>query len=70
MNNKKTVFNDLWLKEPQYSSWLGKAKDSTKASCHLCGVFFELGNMGRKALNSHAKGKKHVAKMEIKNTKS
>jgi len=66
MSSKKTVFNDQWLKEPQFSSWLGKSKDSTKASCHLCGVFFELGNMGRKALNSHAKGKKHILKMEMK----
>lgn len=61
--SRQTRFNVDWLKDPRYSAWVGKDPDSeTKARCVLCGVKFELGNMGVRALASHADGKKHEKK--------
>ena len=39
-------------------------KDNHKAKCIVCGLTFELSNMGKQALISHSKGKKHVEKMK------
>ena len=39
-------------------------KDNHKARCIVCGLTFELSNMGKQALISHSKGKKHVKKMK------
>ena len=64
--SKQTNFNDSWLPDPVFSSWLGKDKDTTKARCLLCGGgSFSLGNMGKQALISHAKGKKHQQKVKL-----
>ena len=64
--SKSTKFNSEWLKEPQFSSWVGVDTNSNaRARCILCGVKIELGNMGRQALVSHSKGKKHVNKEQM-----
>ena len=64
--SKQTNFNDSWLSDPVFSSWLGKDKDTTKARCFLCGGgSFSLDNMGKQALISHAKGKKHQQKVKL-----
>ena len=64
--SKGTKFNSEWLKDPEFSSWVGVDPIlNTKVRCILCGVRFELGNMGRQALISHAKGKKHQLKVNI-----
>ena len=39
-------------------------KDNHKARCIVCGLTFELSNMGKQALISHSKGKKHDEKMK------
>ena len=39
-------------------------KDNHKARCIVCGLTFELSNMGKQALISHSKGKNHVEKMK------
>ena len=39
-------------------------KDNHKARCIVCGLTFELSNMGKQALISHSKGNKHVEKMK------
>ena len=57
--NKKTIFNPLWLEDDEFKSWLCSSKESDKARCKLCKKDFELSNMGRQALISHASGKKH-----------
>ena len=58
--NRLTKFNGLWLKDPLFESWIAEAPDKTgKALCKLCRADFELGNMGKQALVSHDKGKKH-----------
>ena len=57
--NKKTIFNPLWLEDDEFKSWLCSSKESDKARCKLCKKDFELSNMGRQALISHASGKRH-----------
>jgi len=53
--SKQTLFNDCWLKDPEFSSWVGKnSKNENKARCLICGGgSFTLGNMGKQALRSH-----------------
>ena len=43
-------------------SWLDKGPNRSVAYCKLCQQSFDVSNMGRIALNSHAKGKKHKEK--------
>ena len=64
-NIKRTSFNSNWLHDPRFSAWIASAKSKTKARCNTCAVSFELGNMGRQALLSHARGKKHILKMGL-----
>ena len=66
MSSKQTKFNKDWIKDPAFSSWVGVDPNSeTKARCMLCGYNFELGNMGKKSLVSHANGKKHKLKHQL-----
>lgn len=61
--SKQTTFNPKWLTETELSKWVAKhPTDSRKARCFLCGKDIELGNMGKQALTSHAKGEKHKLK--------
>lgn len=55
----KCIFNDAWLANESYNSWLGKVQDRHKARCQLCLKEFDIGNMGEAAVISHMKGKKH-----------
>ena len=65
-SNKQTKFNKEWIKDPAFSSWVGVDPYSdTKARCMLCGYSFELGNMGKQSLVSHANGKKHKVKAQL-----
>ena len=64
--SKKTVFNDTWLTKLEYSAWLGKHASKYMARCTVCPKDFELGNMGRRALTSHAGGAKHKSKLQAK----
>ena len=59
MSLKKTLFNEDWLKDSQFSSWIARSIHKDKARCKLCATDFQLGNMGKQALLSHARGKKH-----------
>lgn len=52
------------LKTPLFA-WLAQAQQSSKARCKICSVTFELGNMGKQALISHAKGKKHLRRVGL-----
>lgn len=63
--SKQTSFNLQWLAEPSFSQWVAKhPTNSHKAKCVPCGKNIELGNMGRKALSSHAAGDKHKARLK------
>ena len=66
MGSKKTLFNDTWLREAQFSSCIARSSCSNKAHCKICGVSFELGNMGRQALRRHTRRKKHQSKVALK----
>ena len=63
--SRQISFNSTWLQEELLKPWLGTVeKDNHKARCIVCGLTFELSNMGKQALISHSKGEKHVEKMK------
>ena len=56
----KCRFNNAWLRNEKYMSWVSSDKDPGRAKCRLCGdKTFDISNMGEAALTSHAKGAKH-----------
>ena len=59
MTQAQTYFTDCYLEEDALKSWLSKVVDKKQATCRLCKKYSELPNMGKKALLSHAAGKKH-----------
>ena len=66
MSSKKTLFNEDWFKDPQFSSWIARSIHKDKARCKVCATAFLLGNMGKQALLSHARGKKHQKIIAVK----
>ena len=54
------TFQDMWLKEKEFSDWLRKGNSSTVAYCSFCAKSLSLERMGRSALLSHMSSKKHV----------
>ena len=68
---KQTYFSDSWLTDKNFSNWIAKAPDKTKARCKLCCKNFKLSNMGVGSLDKHANGDTHKKKMvtsnEVKN---
>ena len=63
--SRQTSFNLAWLQEELVKPWLGTVeKDNHKARCIVYGLTFELSNMGKQALVSHSKDKKHIEKMK------
>ena len=58
--SKRTIFNPEWLKKTEYAKWI-EEDDSCKNQfkCKLCKHSYTLGNMGKKALDTHARGDKH-----------
>ena len=53
------VFQDKWLSDDMYRIWICKEKCMNSAFCKLCQKSIDLSTMGKSALDSHAKGKKH-----------
>jgi len=66
----KTPFNDARTDKrlnPQFADWIAPVKMSSKeACCTACRTVINLSNMGRSALVSHAKGSKHLMKMNAR----
>ena len=56
----QTYFSKAWLDEEDFKKWLSPVADNTQARCKQCNKTFNLSNMGRQALVSHAAGKKHI----------
>ena len=56
---RNCTFNDAWLIEFE---WVEKGTSARTAYYKLCHHTFEISNMGRSALTSHLKGKKHKDK--------
>ena len=65
--SNQTYFQDEWVEEEQFSSWVALVlDDNKKGKCKVCGKSFELSNMGRGALNSHqTKSEKHNRLIKI-----
>ena len=55
----KNHFNEEWLTDKRFKSWVSKAKQTDKAKCNLCSELFDIGNMGVSGLVNHADGSKH-----------
>jgi len=65
----KTRFQDAWLGEEAYLSWLTPdIKDHYKANCKLCKKSFDVSAMGESAVKSHMKGSKHQQKVRAVRT--
>ena len=63
MSKKNTTyFNDQWLSDNRFCSWIEKCDSKTSARCKLCSKVIELSSMGVSSLLSHASGKKHKDK--------
>jgi hypothetical protein len=57
----KTQFKKEWLEIPEFSSWLQSVEhDVHQARCQVCFKNFDLSNMGRQSVASHAKSSKHM----------
>ena len=71
-NKKHPVlsFQDEWLSDPAFRSWISKKKNAHKACCFLCKTNFDISVMGVSALGSHAKGKKHQARASSSKVRS
>ena len=52
----KTFFQDCWLIDPAFNSWLEKVK---VFQCKFCKSQNSLSNIGRRATISHMEGQKH-----------
>ena len=59
-----TYFQNSWLNNVLYSTWLEKAPDRKNAICKLCKSDFSLSNMGIEALKCHMEGVKHIEKLK------
>lgn len=61
------TFQDSWLIDPQFSSWIAKGKTPNTAICKVCNNKpIDLTSMGRTAVISHMKGKKHTEKLNFR----
>jgi hypothetical protein len=61
----KSVFNESWLSDEQFKTWLERGPDKHKALCRLCNTVIDITIMGKSALTSHSKGNKH--QVNVKN---
>ena len=68
--SKWAYFNNEWLKDKKYSSWLQPGSTQSTFYCTMCKKETNLSNMGISALNSHIKSKKHVKVTASKTTQS
>lgn len=63
MSSRHTHFKDIWLDDENYSKWILKDPSNERnANCKWCLSTIQLGNMGKGALDKHAKRNKHKAR--------
>ena len=70
MSKRSTSFNSNWLELDEFKPWLEKGINTRTARCSVCRQSFDVSNMGKSAVVSHAKGKKHLEKINSKNSMS
>lgn len=59
---KRTIFQYVWLKDFKFQNWLQSVPEKPDhARCMLCSCNIFLSNMGKQALLSHMKSKKHIS---------
>ena len=65
----KVVFNESWLGDERFKTWLKRGNDFHKAVCILCNnsVIIDIARMGVSALVSHAAGAKHKERLRTYN---
>ncbi|XP_063219581.1 uncharacterized protein LOC134529431 [Bacillus rossius redtenbacheri] len=61
---RKTVFRAEWSQDPMYAWVKGIEINPYSAWCDVCKQKFELSNMGKQALTSHASGAKHRKRLQ------
>lgn len=67
MTNKKCQFQEDWLQDPLFNDVIKKCEGNNFAAyCILCCKEINLSNMGKAALLSHLRGKKHQEKAVLK----
>ena len=59
----KTSFQDIWLENDKYKSCLSWASGCYSAKCKVCSKVFSVAGQGIKALDTHAKGTKHIQRL-------
>ena len=59
MPRNRCQFNQKWLIDSHFKTWIAEAETSSMAKCLICGTSFDISNMGITALVSHQSGKKH-----------
>ena len=58
--SKKTFFQDCWLIDPAFNSWLEKVNNDLRIfQCKFCKSQLSLSNMGKRTIISHTEGQKH-----------
>ncbi|XP_063243096.1 uncharacterized protein LOC134542628 [Bacillus rossius redtenbacheri] len=55
----KCHFQEMWLEEEGWRTWLRKGKDKFFGFCSLCKKQIDVSHSGVNAIKSHEKGKKH-----------
>ena len=61
-NTSYVKFQDCWLKDSAFKPWLKRSGASNnEAECIICKKLVDFKSMGRSALVSHMKGKKHIS---------
>ncbi|XP_021701533.1 uncharacterized protein LOC110676754 [Aedes aegypti] len=60
-SNWTTVFQPCWLDDLDFKTWIRQIDHKPKSAyCSLCSSEFSLSNMGKQALKSHMRSKKHL----------
>ena len=68
MNSKKNAkfkcyFHEIWLDNPEFSSWFRKDKSKTQTSCRLWLKSFYVVSRRQRSLTLYASGEKHKSRM-------
>ena len=59
-----TYFNDQWIDDSRFSSWIENCTKRTNAKCCICQKIINLSTIGVSSPISHAAGKKHQKAQE------
>ena len=66
--NGRVVFNESWLGDERFKTWLKRGNNCHKAVCTLCNnSVIDITRMGMSALVSHAAGTKHKERLRTYN---